>query len=299
MIFNIYNFRTMTTKTTQTVVKRRHCRRVLLGVAVLATFALFATCERPEPEPEPPSAPAVDTDTLPANKFVGTWVLCGTSSANENVPCDCVEDSNTIDTLIFMGNGNFIHKHGNKSFEYLFDASETFLLYEKSENHYGQPFYVRYGFREEMQKLILTGNFHNIQGEQLCFVKVHSDEQLGFLPQSYRKLQGTWVSNCWTAPSWDYPNEEPDCDCVSPWHGDTLVFTEGTMLFKDNTGIQEVFFFENTATHLIYYRQYSCSIKPINMHNTSTQMTIYNWQSISHSLVEQPFYNVCFKQNQQ
>ncbi len=74
MIFNIYNFRTMTTKTTQTVAKRRHCRRVLLGVAVLATFALFAACERPEPEPEPPSAPV--------GQFEFAW-----EDVTDSIPC--------------------------------------------------------------------------------------------------------------------------------------------------------------------------------------------------------------------
>ena len=291
MIFNIYNFRTMTTKTTQTVVKRRHCRSVLLGVAVLATFALFAACERPEPEPEPPSAPAVDTDTLPANKFVGTWVLCGTSSANENVPCDCVEDSNTIDTLIFMGNGNFIHKHGNKTFEYLFDASETFLLYDFNfESHY-RPYFVKYSFRLNGQELVLNGNFRNIEGDSLCFIKISPGTQTTE-PLTYQKLGGTWISRCWAEE-----NVEPDCECESPWYGDTLTFSGNIMLFKDNAGVVQDFFFENTATHLIFYKPgvWGVSIKPINVQDINTTMTIYKWQSIDFSIIEKPYYNVCFK----
>ena len=70
----------------------------ILCVAVLAVFALFAACERPEPDPEPPTPPVVDNDTLPTNKFIGTWVLCAMNDVNSEPPATCDLADATTDT---------------------------------------------------------------------------------------------------------------------------------------------------------------------------------------------------------
>ena len=174
MIFNIYNFRTMTTKTTQTVVKRRHCRRVLLGVAVLATFALFAACERPEPEPEPPSAPAVDTDTLPANKFVGTWVLCAMNDVNSEPPATCDLANATSDTLVFVDDSLMLFHHGMKTTQYFYEFSDHFLLCYWPEPDLlctNLRMSIRYSFRNGDQEIVLRGPyFTNVKN--FCFLRV-------------------------------------------------------------------------------------------------------------------------------
>ena len=272
--------------------KRKNHFLGVFFVALLAAFALFAACERPEPEPEPPTPPVVDTDTLPVNKFVGTWVLCGQSSTDEEPPCACLDSLNTIDTLIFMENGTLIHKHGNKTFNYLFDASKSFLLYDLNFNVFNyRPHYVKYSFRINGQELVLNGTFRNIEGNSLCFVKVSSDTPTA-QPQTYQKLKGIWVSNCW-----ENDDVDPDCSCESPWYSDTLMFYGDTMLFKDDAGIRQDFFFENTATHLIFYKPgvWGVSIKTFNLPDINSDMTIYRWQSIDFSIIEKPYYNVCFK----
>lgn len=176
MIFNIYNFRTMTTKTTQTVAKRRHCRRVLLGVAVLATFAMFAACERPEPEPEPPSAPVVDTDTLPANKFVGTWVLCAMNDVNSEPPATCDLANATSDTLVFVDDKRLTHRHGETIFEYWYECSEHFLIrYRYSDTTYISAGTLKYYFRENNEELVLCGNLMPVGNKNFGFRRITQD----------------------------------------------------------------------------------------------------------------------------
>ncbi len=158
----------------QTIAKRRHCRRVLLGVAVLATFALCAACEQPEPEPEPPSAPVVDTDTLPANKFVGTWVLCAMNDVNSEPPATCDLANATSDTLVFVDDSLMLFHHGMKTTQYFYEFSDHFLLCYWPEPDLlctNLRMSIRYSFRNGNQEIVLRGPyFTNVKN--FCFLRV-------------------------------------------------------------------------------------------------------------------------------
>ena len=133
----------------------------MLCVAALAAFALFAACERPEPEPEPPTPPVVDTDTLPTNKFVGTWVLCAMNNVNDEPPATCDLADATTDTLVFVDDTTLILHHGEVIEEYFYEYSEHFLVsYWLNEGPLSnRSNYNRYYFRENDQELVLRGAF--------------------------------------------------------------------------------------------------------------------------------------------
>ena len=83
---------------TQTMkVTRRFCG--VLCVAVLAAFALFAACERPEPEPEPePTTPVVDTNDIKATWVCDSEDFCITSKflSQEGLVYSSVNQSTTL-----------------------------------------------------------------------------------------------------------------------------------------------------------------------------------------------------------
>ena len=146
------------TETRTPKILRRFCS--VLCAAVLASFALLAACERPEPEP--PTPPTVDTDTLPANKFVGTWVLCAMTDVNSEPPATCDLANATTDTLVFVDDTTLIHHHGAQTQEYYYEFSEHFIV-----SYWPIPFDLshvqmnanRYYFRENDQELVLRGYF--------------------------------------------------------------------------------------------------------------------------------------------
>ncbi|MBR4912521.1 MAG: hypothetical protein IKZ54_06750 [Bacteroidales bacterium] len=142
----------------------------MLCVAALAAFALFAACERPEPEPEPPTPPVVDTDTLPTNKFVGTWVLCAMNNVNDEPPATCDLADATTDTLVFVDDTTLIRFRGTNSWEHLYDFSDHFLVCYWPGNLNSIAFSVRYYFRNDDQELILRGGFMGIKN--FCFHRI-------------------------------------------------------------------------------------------------------------------------------
>lgn len=148
---------------TQTMKITRHSCGMLC-VAALAAFALFAACERPEPEPEPPTPPVVDADTLPTNKFVGTWVLCAMNNVNDEPPATCDLADATTDTLVFVDDSTLIQHRGTDYYEYIYEFSENYLVCYWPEAG-DQPERIcadLYYFREDDQELILRGYFFRI-----------------------------------------------------------------------------------------------------------------------------------------
>ena len=141
--------------------KRRGRSCGMLCIAVLAAFALFAACERPEPEPEPPTPPVVDPDTLPTNKFIGTWVLCAMNDVNSEPPATCDLADATTDTLVFVDDTTLIHHHGTRTEEYYYEFSEHFIVsYWLGESPLSSSLNSnRYYFRENDQDLVLRGSF--------------------------------------------------------------------------------------------------------------------------------------------
>ena len=133
----------------------------MLCIAALAAFALFAACERPEPEPEPPTPPVVDPDTLPTNKFIGTWVLCAMNDVNSEPPATCDLADATTDTLVFVDDTTLIHHHGTRTEEYYYEFSEHFIVsYWLGESPLSSSLNSnRYYFRENDQDLVLRGSF--------------------------------------------------------------------------------------------------------------------------------------------
>ena len=157
--------------------KLKDVRGLLYAVAI-AVFALFAACERPEPEPEPPTPPAVDTDTLPVNKFVGSWVLCAMNDVNSEPPATCDLANATTDTLVFVDDSTLIHRHGEDSYEYTYESSDHFLVSywpEPGENP-DRMNSNRYYFRENDQELILRGYFFFMPPlKNFCFHRISQD----------------------------------------------------------------------------------------------------------------------------
>jgi hypothetical protein len=134
----------------------------VLCVAALAAFALLAACERQEPEPEPPTPPVVNPDTLPTNKFIGTWVLCAMNDVNSEPPATCDLADATSDTLVFVDDTTLILHHGATIEEYFYEFSEHFIVSywpRPFDMNIGQKNANRYYFRENDQELVLRGYF--------------------------------------------------------------------------------------------------------------------------------------------
>ena len=161
--------------TTQTLKKGgRFCS--VLCVAVMAAFALLAACERPEPEPEPPTPPDVNTDTLPANKFIGTWVLCAMNDVNSEPPATCDLADATTDTLVFVDDTTLIRLRGTNFREYHYDFSDHFLVCYWPGAMNSIAFSVRYYFRNDDQELVWRGLFMGLKN--FCFHRVSQDYEL-------------------------------------------------------------------------------------------------------------------------
>ena len=294
----------MKKKTIQTLKKGgRFCG--VLCLAVMTVFALFAACERPEPEPEPPTPPDVNTDSLPANKFIGTWVLCGQSSADEEPPCVCSDNLNSVDTLVFTADNLLTIRHSFQVRTYTYDYTPSFLLFYESGQQL-RPQRVVYGFRVDGNELKLTGNLPNIPGTDIrttsCFAKTDTPAEGSStapeMPFSNRYL-GTWVSCCWTSD----PNEDPGYNCTDSWPGDTLVFTEDKMLQKGWGGIYENGYeFTNTCSYLIYFRENLGLHQPNYINKTQflndTVFCIYRWEYPAYNPTGGQYYNVSFKKIQ-
>ena len=149
--------------------------RVLLYVVAIAVLALSAACERPEPEPEPPTPPAVDTDTLPVNKFVGTWVLCAMNNVDDEPPATCDLANGTTDTLVFTDDSRLTTHRGANTSEYQYDFTDNFLirfLLDADSFPYGINA-CRYYFRNDDQELVLRGNFTPLgYNKNFCFHRI-------------------------------------------------------------------------------------------------------------------------------
>ena len=149
-----------------------------LSVALLAAFALFAACERPEPEPEPPTTPVVDTDTLPANKFVGTWVLCAMNDVNSEPPATCDLANATTDTLVFVDDTTLILHRDEKTYEYIYEFSDHFLFSYNLEPNQRPNYlsYNRYHFRDNDQELVICGHFARWYSlRNVCFRRINEN----------------------------------------------------------------------------------------------------------------------------
>ena len=293
----------MRKKITQTMKISGLCCGVLCIVA-LAAFALFASCERPEPEPEPPTPPVVNPDTVPPNKFIGTWVLCGQSSADEEPPCACAEGLTSIDTLIFHGDKLVTVKHGSESMTSLYDYTPSFLLFYENDQQF-TPHRVVYNFRMEDTELEITGNLFNIPETSSkttsCFVKIDTptDEPavVPEVPIGNRYL-GTWASCCWTTNL----NEDPDYNCEP--EGDTLIFTENTMIQKTTWcgAVENGYEYTNSYSYLVYFRENLGYHMPHFINKTKfindTVFIIYAWEYPAYNPTGGQYYNVSFKKIQ-
>ena len=136
----------------------------LLCAVALAAFALFVACERPEPEPEPPTPPTADTDTLPTNKFVGTWVLCAMNDVNSEPPATCDLANATSDTLVFVDDTTLIIHRGTNIFEYSYEISDHYFVYNRLDASIYSVNADQFYFREDDQELVLRGIFNPIWG---------------------------------------------------------------------------------------------------------------------------------------
>ena len=147
----------ITTQTTKGLT--RFCSVFCLSALVF--LSLFAACERPELElePEPPTPPVVDTDTLPANKFVGTWVLCAVNDVNSEPPATCDLADATTDTLVFTDDNRLIIRREANTSELYYQFTDNFLIRFKLDADLF-PFNIianRYYFRNEDQEMVLRG----------------------------------------------------------------------------------------------------------------------------------------------
>jgi hypothetical protein len=159
--------------------RESHCFSGVLCFALLTVLALFAACERPEPEPEPPTPQSAGTNTLPTNKFVGTWVLCGVSSVDENPPCACTDSLTYVDTLVFMANKCMEYHHGLSTWTFIYDYTPSFLLYyfdDPLDTICNCPSRVIYNFRNSGTELMINGYITNLtlsgDHNKCCFVKI-------------------------------------------------------------------------------------------------------------------------------
>ena len=164
------------TTTRTKIVLRRFCG--VLCVMVLAAFTLFVACDRPEPEP--PTLPTVDTDTLPTNKFIGTWVLCAMNDVNSEPPATCDLANATTDTLVFVDDTTLIYHHGTQTEEYFYEYSEHFIV-----SYWPKPFDIihgqmnsnRYFFRENDQELVIRGYFQLMGNRKnFCLLRISQNK---------------------------------------------------------------------------------------------------------------------------
>ena len=144
---------------------------IVLCIAALAVFALFAACERPEPEPEPPAPPTEDTDTLPTNKFIGTWVLCAMNDVDSEPPATCDLANATTDTLVFVDDSTLILHHGANTINYFYEFTEHYLIRYHYEDSTLEPNGSNiYYFRENDEDLVLRGTISPFfYKKNLCF----------------------------------------------------------------------------------------------------------------------------------
>ena len=160
-------------------IQTTHCRWCFCGVfctAVLAFFALFAACERPEPEPEPTTPPVVDTDTLPTNKFVGTWVLYAMTNINSEPPATCDLANATTDTLVFTNDKRLTLHRGENLSEYWYEFTEHYLVtYGYTDSTYLSARSTQYNFRENDEELVLSGIFYISGRKNYCFRRITND----------------------------------------------------------------------------------------------------------------------------
>jgi hypothetical protein len=151
--------------------------------------------------------------------------------------------------------------------------------------------------------LKITGYLYNIQGGSQttsCFVKIDTTTEnfpdAPTVPTNNRYL-GTWVSCCWTSNL----NEDPDYNCIDSWSGDTLVFTENTMLQKTTwCGVVEnEYEYTNTHSYLVYFRENLGFHQPNFINRTKfindTFLIIYAWEYPAYDPCEGQQYNVSFK----
>ena len=150
----------MKEKTTQTKKKSMRLSGAFVAAA-LAAIALFAACERPEPDPEPPTPPVVDNDTLPTNKFIGTWVLCAMNDVNSEPPATCDLADATTDTLVFVDDTTLILHRSTTNKEYVYEFSDHYIV-RYWPNPSDNARVTQYFFRENDQELILRGEFYPI-----------------------------------------------------------------------------------------------------------------------------------------
>ena len=132
-------------------------------MTLVAVMCLFLVgCQRPEPDPEPPTPPVVDPDTLPTNKFIGTWVLCAMNDVNSEPPATCDLANAMTDTLVFVDDTTLTHHHGTKTENYIYEFSEHCIVsywpspFDISQSHMNSN---RYYFRNNGQELVLRGYF--------------------------------------------------------------------------------------------------------------------------------------------
>lgn len=148
----------------------------VLCVAVLTAFALFAACERPEPEPEPPTPPVVDPDTLPTNKFVGTWVLCAMNNINDEPPATCDLVNATMDTLVFTNDKRLTRYHGENTYEYWYEFTDHYLISNRyTDTTFLSAKAIQYNFRENNEELVLSGIFYISGRKNYCFRRITND----------------------------------------------------------------------------------------------------------------------------
>ena len=86
-------------------IKVTRCSCGVLCVAVLAAFALFAACERPEPGPEP-TTPVVDTNDIKATWVCDSEDFCITLKflSQEGLVYSSVNQSTTLNYQLLFSN---------------------------------------------------------------------------------------------------------------------------------------------------------------------------------------------------
>jgi len=147
-----------------------------MALVVLA-FLLLAGCQKPDPDPEPPTPPIVDTDTLPTNKFVGTWVLCATNDINSEPPATCDLADATTDTLMFVDDSTLILHHEANTINFFYEFTEHYLIRYHYDNSTPEPNGSNlYFFRENDEELVLRGTIYPFfYKKNLCFRRLTQD----------------------------------------------------------------------------------------------------------------------------
>ena len=174
-VFYTLKYQIMEKRIRRPIAKLRHCRSVWIAT-VLAAFALFAACERPEPNPLAPSI--ADIGTMPANKFIGTWVLCAMNDVNSEPPATCDLANATSDTLVFVNDSTLILHRGLVTYDYLYEFSDHFLFsYNLDSNKRpDHESYNRYHFRNDDRELVLCGHFDRWYSlRNVCFVRIDTN----------------------------------------------------------------------------------------------------------------------------